>query len=197
MKLIKKYLKTTTHSGKLEGIPSLATSFASNCFDRQKIKNSICEKCYQIKYEKFRPSLKKALEFNTSKLSKIIPYEEIPTYNYSFFRFNSFGELHNNAHFFNLVNIAQKNPHCNFTLYTKEFRIVSEVLNAIDKPKNLILIFSSPMVNTRAKLPKFFDKVFTVYGKTEKTKINCNKKCIDCKLCYTKNKTIYINERIK
>ena len=44
----------------------------------------------------------------------------------------------------------------------------------------------------------FVDKVFTVYADCEGVEINCGaRNCFECHKCYTKNKTEYINEKLK
>ena len=78
------------------------------------------------------------------------------------------------------------------------------------KPDNLIIIISSLFLNTQwnyETLPYsskywFIDKIFTVYSKKyindNNIQVNCgSKKCLDCKLCYTKNSIKFINEILK
>ena len=49
-------------------------------------------------------------------------------------RFHSHGELINETHLINLVNIALHNPHCNFALWTKRFDIISKYFKKNKKP---------------------------------------------------------------
>jgi len=119
-------------------------------------------------------------------------------FNERFFRFHSFGELENKNHLDNFVAIAEYYNSTTFAIWTKRKDLIK---NIGVKPKNLIIIYSSPVINERVSiksLPVQFDKVFSVYSKGKTgVKINCVKKCRDCMICYTKNRTKYINETIK
>ena len=110
--------------------------------------------------------------------------------------YHSYGELHNAQHFINYLYIAAGNPQTIFTLWTKRKGIVQRVLKSRTKPDNMIIIYSSPVVDKQARLPKGFDKVFTVYskGSAQDTTINCHGSCNTCRLCYSHNDTININE---
>jgi hypothetical protein len=98
----------TQHSGKMLGINSISTNNNSNKFCKKMSKNpkTICSKCYANRLVKLRPSLENRLELNSLELSlNILHFKQIPTINALYFRFNSFGELINETHFRNLVNI--------------------------------------------------------------------------------------------
>ena len=131
-------------------------------------------------------------------------------------RLNAHGELDNFIHLLNYIAIINHNPHLQFTLWTKRIYLIDKFMKlGYEKPKNLILIYSSNQLNKRYdynKLPKYFDKVFTVYDVkidkdkkrsydfniSKEIKINCGgNKCINCMLCYKVNKVKFINEFIK
>tara|TARA_R100000808_G_C2134551_1_gene143081 strand:+ start:110 stop:571 length:462 start_codon:yes stop_codon:yes gene_type:complete len=100
-------------------------------------------------------------------------------------RFSSHGELINSNHLENLINICLNQPMTTFTLWTKRKDIVNRVLKNIKKPKNLILVYSNPIINKLdVKLPKHFDKVFNNV-KSKTNNVNCDSKCLDCMKCYT------------
>lgn len=188
----------------MEGMQSLSTWKHDNkkCEIRTNIKGSVCQDCYVDNLGKRYPSMATKFKENTKVLTGgIIPNFMHPRINASFFRLESFGELNNMNQLANYMNLASKNPQTTFSLWTKEKALVWKWLRDFKKPKNVIFIYSSLMVNEREKLPKGFDKVFTVYDKSHKGKsyINCGeKKCIDCLTCYdTKDRKIYINEVIK
>jgi len=78
----------------------------------------------------------------------------------------------------------------------------------IKRPKNLRLIYSSPLLNKQANLNskslRHFQQVFTVYTVQyvidNNIDINCgNKKCDNCRSCYGDFTTVtpYINEVLK
>lgn len=196
----------TQHSGKLYLIRSINTSVKLNpyCVARQNIVGSICDKCYADTYATLRPTLREALERNTELLTQhILTDAEIPVLNDRYFRFESFGDLQNETQLTNYFNIARANAKTTFALWTKNPFIVKRTLRTQSKPDNIIIIYSSPMINRKVsdsifKAYPFIDKVFTVYDKAHATGINCGKrKCIECKLCYTKNSATHINELLK
>ena len=194
-------LHLTKGSGKLELINSLNTLTLTNpyCIKQAKVKSSICSKCYSMKSLKsFRKNMVNVLDKNSRLLStNIIQQSLLPTINSLYFRFSSHGELINETHLINLVNITKKNKHCTFTLWTKRTDLIFRYFDNNKKPKNLILIFSNSLLDKpMKKLPKYFDKTFN--NVTEKIpSINCHSKCKDCLLCYTKNKVTTIIEKVK
>jgi len=194
------HIKLSELKGKMENFHSLSTLPNCNpiCVQNRKREGSICKKCYSHKAVAYRKNLHTMLLENYMYLSeKLIPENETPEFNYQFFRFESHGELINNNHLTNIVQIIECNPRCKFAIYTKNYALTENYFKTVKKPENLILIYSSLYVNTRLDIKdfKFADKIFTVYTDETKEKIiNCNKRCWDCKKCYTKNRTQYINE---
>lgn len=188
----------TIGQGKMTGINSINTSTLNNEFcTKMRENDSICKKCYAARYEKMRPALHNRLIQNSELLSNnVIDYNQLPFINSAFFRFDSFGELINENHLINLANIAAKNKHCNFALWTKRKDIIVKYFDNNTKPDNLIIIYSSPKIDKVAKLPKHFNKVFTTFS-TKSQSINCHGQCQSCLLCYTKNDTTNINEKVK
>ena len=76
----------------------------------------------------------------------------------------------------------------------------------IKKPSNLIVIYSSPVLNKAVNVDvlkavyPFIDKVFTVYDKEHAGSVNINcgsNHCLSCLKCYKKRTTDVINERLK
>lgn len=189
----------TKGSGKLANIISINTPTSTNpfCQSMQKT-DSVCKSCYAQRYEKLRPNIVTAFERNLFLSERELLPLEIPTISDDIARFASYGELINMMHFINLLRIALANPRTVFTLWTKRYRIVQRVLKHMDKPDNLILIYSSPVVGKVSALPKGFDKVFTAFARgTDTTDINCHGACNTCRLCYSHNDTTLINEIIK
>ena len=189
----------TQGRGKLANIISINTPTSTNqfCQSMQKT-DSVCKSCYAQRYEKLRPNIVTAFERNLFLSERELLPLEIPTISDDIARFASYGELINMMHFINLLRIALANPRTVFTLWTKRYRIVQRVLKHMDKPDNLILIYSSPVVGKVSALPKGFDKVFTTFARgTDMTDINCHGSCNTCRLCYSHNDTVNINEIIK
>jgi hypothetical protein len=121
--------------------------------------------------------------------------------NRTIIRLHSFGELYSEIHFQNIIKLCNHNTQTRFVLWTKRPNIVNAVLLYTDKPVNLTLIFSSPMMNIKAELPDNFDKTFTVYDKKfiaeNDIEINCMKQCNECMKCYNVNNIDDIKENLK
>ena len=182
-------------SGKLDGILAINTNPLTNsfCIDQHKRKNNIiCNYCYSVNLLKtFRRSCVKSFQHNSDLLSsKIIHPDGLPIINSAFFRFSGHGELINNNHCINLINICVKNPSVNFALWTKRVTIVRDVLKTHKKPKNLILIYSNPKIDhILKKIPDHFDKVF---NNVTSGAVNCSPKkgaCLACLKCYKFSKS--------
>ena len=190
-------------SGKMDSIKSINTNTLTNefCIKQNKNKNSICGICFSMNSLKtFRKSCAPSWQHNSDLLSNVtIQTELLPTILDAFFRFSSHGELINDIHLINLINITNKNPHCTFTLWTKRKDIINKVFKTMNKPKNLILIFSNSQLNKPIEtLPKYFDKTFNNVTKDfDNTKVNCFGKCQDCLVCYKHNNINQIVEYIK
>lgn len=187
----------TTGSGKLSNMTSVNVSSLDNNFCQlmSSKKDTVCGKCYSNRYAKLRPTLEDALMRNTELLgSRLLEPYEVPTFNAHYVRFNSYGELINEVHYLNLIQIAMRNPYTTFGLWTKRADIVMKY----PKESNIKYIYSVPKID--GKIPRqeyldFFDKVFIVQSTDENQ--NCHGKCIDCLLCYSDNETTVIRERVK
>ena len=197
-------LHITMGTAKMEGIPSFNTSATLNPFcnkmNQSDDKSLICTNCYAINTEKRYPNLIPALERNIDLYQRILLDSELPRLNYAIARFDSFGEVHNEIHVLNYFNIARKNPETVFGFWTKRKDIIKKVLKMVSKPANVILIHSSCKKNKVDKLPGGYDKVFTAHKKSDlkpSITINCSKSCNDCRLCYSHNDVIFINEIMK
>lgn len=204
---------TTNHTGKMQGMYSLSTSVLQNKNCRERAKNplTICSKCYASKMMHMYKDLEKNLANNTKILtSEIIPAEKLPYINAHSFRFEAFGDLNNAIQVINYFNICRKNPACNFAIWTKNpFIIMNAIRDGYKKPANLIIIYSSPFIDTKVTLEEiqkhfpFVDKVFTVYSSEETAAannaiINCGtRKCIECLNCYRKTGNNEISELLK
>ncbi|HAU85702.1 MAG TPA: hypothetical protein DCW90_09405 [Lachnospiraceae bacterium] len=198
----------TTHQGKMKGIPSIGTCCATNpiCMQRQKDKNSVCAKCYAERYVKMRSTLKQHLTENANILStRLLEKRELPYINQMIYRFESFGDLHNEIHLKNFIKIAEHNPNTRFALWTKNIWILDNVFikEMVSKPNNLIVVASSPLLNKALTITRpYIDHTFTVfdgkYIKEHNIQINCtSKSCLLCRKCYEKNGSFDIYEQLK
>jgi hypothetical protein len=180
-------------SGKLEGLHAISTNTKTNPYcikqNQSADEENICTKCYShTMLDSYRKNMQPALQRNSDALSAYVhPESELPKIMDLYFRFDAHGELINETHFINLINIARANPDTSFALWTKRTDIVNRVLALQDKPGNLILIYSNPKISRiLAKPPKHFDRTFNNVLKHEYVEQqNCTgQKCMDCLLCY-------------
>lgn len=198
----------TAHRGKMEGMASISTSCLCNkhCKEYSKNDENICSYCYANTSLRTFAGMQDNCKKNTEILtSRILTPEELPVLNYSYFRFEAFGDLVNETQLINYFNICRNNKGTHFALWTKNpFIVQSAISKGYKKPRNLNIILSSMKVNKPAEHSKydFVDKIFTVYSddyiSENKIEINCgSKSCLLCQKCYRKTKEKEINERLK
>ena len=200
---------TTGHTGKMSGLFGVSTSVNLNkhCLARRNNGDLICSRCFAVKFTKMRADLERRLQANTKNLNeRILNDDELPIIPTMYFRFESFGDLAGTTQAINYIKIAKHNPNVRCALWTKNLRYLeSAIEQGYQIPKNMQIVFSSPMLGKQVdieKLPKFVDKVFTVYNekqiKEQGVTINCGaKSCLTCGLCYNRNKVKYIREKLK
>jgi hypothetical protein len=193
-------------TGKLDGFKAISSNTITNpyCIKQNASADgsNICTKCYShTMLKSYRKNMQASLERNSQALANsILPIDQLPIVLDAFFRFNAHGELINDIHLINLVNIAIKNPSCNFALWTKQNGIIKKYFDNNAKPSNLILIYSNPKISTiLVKPPKYFDKTFNNVLEHEHTeKQNCTgQQCKTCLLCYKHNGIDTIVEKVK
>lgn len=204
----------TNHLGKMTGMASLSTSPLRNtfCKARCKCKGTICAHCYSVSMQKQYSALSKCLTKNYEVLTKcVIPVDKMPVLNYLMFRFESFGDVQNEIQLINYLNMCKRNPRTQFTIWTKNMAIFDRLFTRgyrgveYRKPKNLIIIVSSPVVNMSVDIRRYpyADKVFTVYTEeyatANKIAIGCaHRSCAACQKCYNRaNHVRYVNELLK
>ena len=197
-------LKITNHTntGKMAGFRSLNTSVEKNAYcSKMRAKDSICKSCYAATMEKQFKGLRINIQANGDMLSsRILERHELPRINDLSFRFHSTGELINEIHFINFINIALDNPRTRFVLWSKRSDIIKKALTKRSLPDNFKLVFSNAKIDSKdIKPPQHFIKVFSVYSKGNPTEaaINCHGKCLDCMKCYSDNSITNIREVIK
>lgn len=198
-------MKISEMSGKLKGFASINTNTLSNEFcSAMRKTDAVCRQCYSAAMlNTFRKGCITPWERNSGELSSsLIPMDKLPVINAHSFRLHSHGELINDVHLHNFVNIARKNPFTTFALWTKRKNLVTrQVRNHGQIPSNLIMIYSNP--NTQRmlnKVPANFNKVFNVSdsGEVKGGQFECTgKSCIDCMACYRINEHTIVVEKIR
>ncbi len=194
-------------SGKMSGIPSISTSCLVNPYCKARMKNGemVCAHCFaETQQNRYEASRLHSID-NYDLLNKqILPTEALPIFaNVQKVRIESFGDIGSVVHAINYLNIVIKNPSTTFAWWTKNHNFVIQAIRIVGyKPKNLVLVASSVKLNEAAKLPTYFDKVFTVYDKktiSEKNiNINCGaRSCATCGRCYTHKTAVNVREQLK
>ncbi len=192
-------------SGKLDGMFAINTNTLSNEFCKNAYKSSnkasVCTHCYSHRMlNTYRKSAEAAWQRNSEALSgELLKDRELPTFNARYVRIHGHGELINTNHLLNIYSIANWNPHTTFALWTKRMDIVQSVHKNMDKPDNVIIVFSNPVVGSvMTTPPKYADKVFNVIPKDSTERDNCTgQKCMTCLRCYSMDRTNVIVEKLK
>ena len=207
------------HEAKMSGIISLSTYVGNNVYCQARCKNcdnAICKYCYAASLTNQRKYLKNKLMRIHAILTNVsLNSYDIPAFDadiYSFFRFESFGDINNVIQVNNYNLIAAANPDINFTLWTKNPGIIQRAIdNGMILADNLVIGLSSLYLNKpeleKAKKYSFIRFLFTVYDdeyiKAHNIVINCGAKhCSSCGICYKylheyKRGLMIINERKK
>jgi len=205
------------HGGKLAGMYSLSTSPLENTFCKQRhaVAGLVCSGCFSYALNDKRDGLRNKLIDNYNIFtSEIIPFENIPYINDTYFRIESFGDLQNVTQAINYLNLIIKNNRpadpVYFGWWTKNPVFIAKALKqlGIEKPDNVQIIFSAPCLNRPVnievikKVFPFIDKVFTVYtkkyAKDNNITINCGgRHCLSCLNCYKAGGADQINEQLK
>ena len=136
-------VKISPGNSKLGAISSISLPAGLTC--RQD-----CEcgkKCYARRLERLRPAVRQAYQHNYDLLnrdSKTFWREvEASVMMSRFFRFHVSGDIPDNVYFAHMIEIAERNQHCEILCFTKKFDIVNEHLSLGGSlPPNLHIIFS-------------------------------------------------------
>ncbi len=134
---------------KMGRIPSVSLPAIKTCR-----KCECANKCYAAKLERFRPNVRNAYQRNLDVcLNQPDVYwreVEAAVMLSHFFRFHVSGDILNEDYFDHMVQIAQRNPHCQILAFTKRYDIVNKYMETVmtidgvcaDLPSNLHIIFS-------------------------------------------------------
>lgn len=111
------------------------------------IKCDCAKKCYAEKIARLRPSVRKAYQNNLQILldepAQYWREVEAAVMISRFFRFHVSGDIVNAEYFDHMVEIAERNPHCQILCFTKRFEFVNAHIERDGElPTNLHMIFS-------------------------------------------------------
>lgn len=194
---------TTEMTGKMLGMCSLSTSPLVNprCPDRAKDPESVCNRCFSMAAMEYQKNCAEKFGTNGNVLSNyVIPINKWPVIlksAYPEIRLEAFGDVINAIHVINYFNLCKQNPKITFTAWTKNVDFYEAAVKmGHEKPDNLILVASSPMLNTEINVENhpIVDKTFTVYtleyieaNNIGPNFINCGaRSCKKCGRCYRK-----------
>ena len=136
-------VKISNGNAKMGAIPSVLLPAGVTC-------RSDCEcskKCYAKRLERMRPSVHQAYQHNYDLLT-----HDSDTYwreveasimMSRFFRYHVSGDIPDNVYLAHMIEIAERNPHCEMLCFTKKYNLVNDHLDFGGTiPKNLHIIFS-------------------------------------------------------
>ena len=177
-------VKISPGNSKLGAISSISLPVGLTC--RQD-----CEcgkKCYARRLERLRPAVRQAYQHNYDLLnrdSKTFWREvEASVMMFRFFRFHVSGDIPDNVYFAHMIEIAERNQHCEILCFTKKFDIVNEHLSLGGSlPPNLHIIFSG-WENLKMDNPYSLPEAHVRYkdGSTtaNETAKECGGNCTEC-----------------
>ena len=189
--------------GKIEDIFSFDSS-ATNCEFCAKMREYaakhpelgiVCGECYDYKQEKYRYGTLNRHTLNLVIMETVsFSVEELKFLSvFGLGRVNSSGDSSGNIYAENMIKLCFAHPLVDFAIWSKNTKTYIRACDIYGKPKNCIMIQSSPFINKVVKLAKYFDYTFTVFSDAEKIKealangaCECNgKKCKACGFkCY-------------
>lgn len=203
-----KFARTITGGDVSSKVSKLSgTSFSLSAFychkgnDLAKIKGSVCEQCYAKRGNYIYSNVQKGLSNSAEKVREamqsikgMMQWVDAMVYliekrnTNGFHRWHASGDLQNARHFRAIVLIAQRLPHIQFWLPTKEKRIIEAYEGIL--PDNLSVRLSASMID--AKPPKTRYNTSTVHKNGTGYGFVCpapkqGGKCLDCTACYNTN----------
>ena len=110
----------------------------------------------------------------------------------SYFRWHDSGDLQDERHLANIVEIARRLPTVKFWLPTKEWKLCRDYFAKQEKPSNLTVRLSMPLVDQAARHADSvftYSEVFSKNGAPSNGAFVCRSrdqgnKCLDCRACW-------------
>lgn len=186
-------IKISNGNAKLGSIPSISLPAGITCRD-----DCECQKkCYAKKLERLRKTVREAYRHNYDLLN-----QDSDTYwreveasimMSRFFRFHVSGDIPDCVYFAHMIEVAERNKHCEILCFTKKFDIVNQHLDVGGKiPKNLHIIFSgwkNLKMNNPYLLPEAHVRYRDGYTTASDNAKECTGNCTECAItdggCWT------------
>lgn len=186
-------LKISSGNSKMGTIPSVSLPAGVTC-----LQDCECgKKCYAKRIERMRPSVRQAYQNNYDLLTRDSDtyWREVEAsiMMSRFFRYHVSGDIPDNVYLAHMIEIAERNPHCEMLCFTKKYNLVNDHLDFGGTiPKNLHIIFSCwrgmKMVNPY-NLPeahvRYRDGTTTAYANAKLCSGNCTECAITGAGCWT------------
>lgn len=170
-------------NSKMGGIPSVSLPAVKTC--------RVCDchsKCYAKKLERLRPTVRKAYQRNldilTSDPETYWREVEASIVMSRFFRFHVSGDIPDAAYFEKMVEIAERNQHCQILCFTKKYEIINDYISDCwALPDNLHVIFSAwdnLNMDNRYELPVAYVRYKDGHTAAPSGAFDCHGNCSEC-----------------
>ena len=177
-------VKISAGNAKLGSIPSVSLPAGVTCR-----KDCKCyTKCYARRLERMRPSVRNAYQHNLTLLqeSPDVYWREVEAsiMMSRFFRFHVSGDIPDNVYFAHMIEIAERNQHCEILCFTKKYDIVNQHLDfGGNIPNNLHIVFSGwegLQLNNPYKLPEAHVRFKNGFTTARSGAKECGGNCTEC-----------------
>lgn len=147
-------------------------------------------KCYAKKLERIRPAVRNAYMRNYNILNddpeSYWREVEAAIMVNRFFRFHVSGDIPNEQYFHKMLDLAERNQHCQILCFTKQFEFVNNVLcGGRTVPANLHIVFSAwrdLLINNPFNFPTAHVRYRDGYTTADDGAVECGGNCTMCAL---------------
>lgn len=177
-------VKISQGNSKMGTIQSVSLPAGLTCRDD-------CEcgrKCYAKRLERLRPAVKAAYQYNYDLLNRdsVTFWREIEAsvMMSRFFRFHVSGDIPDDNYFAHMIEIAERNKHCEILCFTKKFSVVNGYLELGGViPDNLHIVFSgwrNLQMDNPFSLPEAHVRYRDGTTTAKSTARECGGNCTEC-----------------
>ena len=195
-------IKISSGNSKMGKISSISLPAVLTCRD-----GCLCKKkCYSLKLERLRPSVKNAYYKNYYILKETpdVYWRELEgvIMTNRYFRFHVSGDIPDSDYLKNMINISYNNPHCEILCFTKQYEMVNEYIQKKCKPnipENLHIILSvwdGIKCDNPYNLPEAHVRYRDGHTTARKDAKECSGNCTDCAIVNSGCWTIKNGEQI-
>lgn len=170
----------------------------------RKIEGSVCSQCYAHKRMYTFSNVKKALANRLKTINKkawvdAMVFLLLNQKKSQFFRWHDSGDVQSKKHLLNIFEVCRRTPDIKHWMPTHEHKLVKDVIaSGVEVPKNLVIRFSSCMINAPVRLKDcavfnasstFVKELSPARKKIEHacTAYKRGGKCLTCRLCWQKS----------